>query len=115
METAHRGIVADLDVLLTAELHAITVIEVGHGAPRRLARGVLHVFGRGYRGGALLELDCLSPGICRDVDELLRDLDVTVVVEPDFGDDVDRVTRSYGYSANDNGHDSSLCVRLGRF
>ena len=35
---------------------AVAVLEVGHGAPRRLAHDVLHVLGRGDLGGALLEL-----------------------------------------------------------
>src|SRR6185437_13019307 len=73
------------------EFDAVPVLEVGHLAPRRAAGDRLHVLGGGDRGSSLLELDRLGPGVSRDVDESLRDLDVAVVVEADLADDVGRV------------------------
>ena len=88
VEPAQGGVVADLDVLVAVELDAVAVLEVGHLAPRRLARHALHVLGRRDLRRALLELDRLRAGVGGDVDELLGDLDVAVVVEADLADHV---------------------------
>ncbi len=88
VEPAQRGVVADLHVLIAAELDAAAVVEVGHGAPRRLSRHVAHVLGSGDLGGALLELHRISAGLRRDVDESLGDVYIAVVIQADLSDDV---------------------------
>ena len=104
LEPAQQRVVADLDVLVAAELDAVAVLEVGHRAPRRLARHVAHVLGRGDLGRALLELHRVRAGVGRDVDEPLGELDVAVVVEADLGDDIGGAAAADDAGSDRDGH-----------
>ena len=104
LEPAQQRVVADLDVLVAAELDAAPVVEVGHRAPRRLAQHVAHVLGRGDLGGALLELDGIRAGVGRDVDEPLGEVDVAVVVQADLGDHVGGASASDDAGSDRDGH-----------
>jgi hypothetical protein len=79
----------DLGVTVGVELDLVTVGEVRHSAPRRVALDVPLVLGDAQLGRALLELHGIAPGGCGAFDHLLRELERAVVVDANFRDDVD--------------------------
>jgi hypothetical protein len=89
------GVRVDLRVLRLLELNLVLVLEVRHLAPGRLTNLVALVLRSADLRSALLELHGLAPGLDRDVDQLLGDLDVTVVVDADLADHVHGLVGAY--------------------
>lgn len=51
---------------------------------------------------SLLELDCLAPCLDCDINQLLSDVDVAIVIDADFGDDIDRIASTNCVVTNPN-------------
>ena len=82
----------DLLVLALAELHAPAVLDVRHATPRRVALEQPLIARDAELRGPLLELHGVATCEHGAVDELLRDVDRAVVVDPDLRDDEDRLS-----------------------
>src|SRR5690606_38544221 len=88
LETVLLADLRDLGVLVPAELHPVLVLQVGHLAPRGLPYLVPLFLGDTDLRCPLLELDSVTSGFRRDLDQLARDVNVAVVVDSDLADDV---------------------------
>src|SRR5262249_41036612 len=100
-------------VIGAGELDAPLVIDVGHSTPGRIAFDLPLVARHAELGRALLELDGVAPGERGAVDELLGELERSVVVDPDLGDDENRLAAADEIRADaDDGcaHSCPPCV-----
>src|SRR5687768_1146123 len=86
------AIAVDLAVLLLVEFNLVTILQIGNVTPRRLAHLFL-LFGRcGHIRCTLLELDRVCTCMRGRIDDLLRDIDVAVVIDTHLCDDIRRMT-----------------------
>ncbi len=85
------AVVVDLLKLFAAEFDFVAIVHVGDIAPGRLAHFVAHVGGNAFFRSPLLELHGIAAAGLRDVDKPLRNLQAAVMVDSNFGDDVDRL------------------------
>jgi hypothetical protein len=87
LDAAPAAVAVDLVVVLAAQLEAFLLLACRR-PPRALARRVELLLRVDDVDRPLLELDGIATGVDRDVDQLFRDLETAVVVDPDFRDDV---------------------------
>src|SRR2546423_10164187 len=103
----------DGSVLLGAELDPLAVLEVRHVAPGRVPDPLALRDRHTQLWRALLEFHRIAAGPRGCVEELVRDVEIAVVVDPDLGRDVGGlpVTDDAITDADGPSHASSVRVR----
>src|SRR5207253_5073074 len=108
------AVAVDRGVLGLAELHLAAIVDVRKPPPRRVALHVPLIARDTLRRGPFLELHRVPTGQYRAVDQLLRDLDRSVVVDPDLGDDEDALSVTDALLSDGDARVGHECTSLRR-
>jgi hypothetical protein len=89
-------VTVDGPILGFPEFNPSAILEVGDVSPRGIAFEFALVGGDADLRGSLLELDRIDAGMSRGIDESQSQVEVAVVIDPDFGHDVGGLVVAHG-------------------
>ena len=97
------AVLVDGSIVLQPKLDSIPVVQIGDVAPGGIPHLVLHFRGHAKLRSSLLKLHRIAATLNGDVNELPREIEVAVVVDPDLGNDVGGMPGAHGPSGQING------------